>query len=181
MPSTAIHTTTGTITPPRAVVPFPLTAQLAKAIKDRWEHGGNFHQLADALLDQVAHHIATSEKLDKRMADAIEQHLDHDPMEGDPDADGECTIEDVEAWRARMGARGSIERASRDFGGPGSRFTHAEASSLIGKSLKRPGEAKRYSELRDLGVDPPGALALVLNERKEAAARNAANWKGGAL
>lgn len=184
--SNTIATAAGVrITPPRAQIPskptppasaFPFSEVLAERIKDRWEHGGNFVQLADALLDVVAHHIRTSPmaKLDARLADAIEDGMRVDPLEGDLDQAGECSVEDIEAHNARRHARLSIGLAPQSY-------TAAECEGMVGAMLKRPAETKRYETLRQEGHTVASALAVVLHERKEREARNAHNWDGGKL
>ncbi len=62
----------------------PLSNQLANALRDRWAGGGDFHQLADALVDQVAEHIrrfgvvGCDNRIAAAMADAISDHHERD-------------------------------------------------------------------------------------------------------
>lgn len=78
----------------------PLTHQLANALRDRWANGGDFHQLADELVDQVAESIrrhGIRGALDHRIADAIADAIsataeaDYAPAA----ATGQQTIDDV--------------------------------------------------------------------------------------
>lgn len=100
-----IETTKGPITCPRATIPHKaicpqeLTVKLAKVIGDRWACGGNFLQLADAVIDSLCHHIAkcSMEKMDPRISDAVEDHMSVEAKEGDADAEQEASIEDLNA------------------------------------------------------------------------------------
>ena len=130
-------------------------------------------------MDAVADHIARAPKLDKRLSDAIEQHLDHDPLEADEYS--EVSVEDIETWHARQRARLGIAYAVKTAGIAPGGFTKAETDGMIGAMLKRPGEAQWYLNMRRTGLNPPEALAFVLQQRKEEKARNAHNWNGGKL
>lgn len=160
------------ITPPKAKVPMPakpspassLTRLLADVIGDRWTHGADFMQIADAVLDKVAHHIRSSSiaALHPSLADAIEDNMHVDPLEGDADQTAECSIEDIEAQNARRYARESIASASTDRRS----YTQAGAAALVGAMLRRPSETERYEVLRDSGYSPAAAVAIILHERR---------------
>jgi hypothetical protein len=154
-----------------------LTAKISDVIAPMMINGGaHFDAIVDAVLDQVVHHIRTASmaKLDPRITDAIEDHLAIDPMEGDGDQLGECSVEDLEVHRARKFAALSIGVAAQTY-------TPAECEGMVGAMLKRPKETDRYLSLRADGHAPASALAVVLHERKEDAARKAHAWNGGAL
>ena len=89
----------------------PLTGIIADAIRDRWNHGGNFVNLADAIIDVLAQHIAKAsmEKLDARISDAIEDHMSVEPKEGDVDAERECSVDDLVSMIAKVRATRSRE------------------------------------------------------------------------
>lgn len=168
------------ITPPKAKIPTtppaspaasPLTREVATVIGERWIHGADYMQIADAVIEKIAHHIRTSSlsQLHGDLADAIEDNMHVDPMEGDVDQASECSIEDIEAHRARKAATLSVYAARQSY-------TDAECEGMVGAMLKRPSETNRYLGLRSDGHTPASALAIVLNERKERAAR----MKGGA-
>lgn len=160
----------------------PLTKTLADKIRLRWDHSSacSFENLADAALDLICAHIRRGKKLDERIEAAIEEHLDHDPLEGDCDEGAECSIEDIEAWRGRMYARGNVENEN-------SRIRKVNLCAELSKMLKKPKEAKRYNELRAQGYAPAGALHLILGERKVASMKtepptsHEKEWNGGAL
>lgn len=160
--------------PPTA---YPLSDKATEAVGAMIVNGNHsFTAIADAVIELVAHHIRTASiaKLDPRIADAIEDHMQVDPMEGDLDQAGECSVEDIEAHTARRMARLSIGLAPQSY-------TAKECEGMVGAMLKRPSETKRYETLRREGHTVASALAVVLNERKESAARNAHAWNGGAL
>lgn len=184
--NTTIATAAGhRVTPPKAQIPTPaapspaspLVRQLATVIGERWTHGADFMQIADAVLDAVAHHIRTASMtaLHPAIADAIEDHMTVDPMEGDVDQASECSVEDIEAHYARQYARHSITVAQRNP----QMFTTEESAALIGAMLKRPSETQRYQVLREGGHTPASAVAIILTERKHAAARKAHAESGG--
>lgn len=97
--------------PPRIQIPrrpsapptaLPLTAKITEVIAPMLVNGSaSFSQVVDAMIDHVVHHIRTASmaKLDQRIADAIEDHLTVDPMEGDHDQAAECSDEDLDAIR----------------------------------------------------------------------------------
>lgn len=163
--------------PPAPPTAFPLTDAATQHVGALIVNGNaSFRTIADEVIEMVARHISSAKKLDPRLRDAIDAHLDHDPAEGDSDAEAECSVEEIEAWRGRMYARGNVERATT-----GTRYTIAETSEMIGAMLRRPEETNEYNRLRDAGLEPADALAAVLNQRKQAKARNAHQWNGGAL
>lgn len=114
-----IETIKGPITPPLASIPrrsmrpvsMILTQKMAKAIENRWACGGNFTHLADAIIDVLCEHIAKSstEKMDARISDAIEDHMSVEPKEVDIDAEHECSTDDIATATAEFRRR-TLER-----------------------------------------------------------------------
>ncbi len=82
-----------------ATPPSPLTGQLSNALRDRWANRGDFADLADAVIDQVAEHIRRHgiTGTDPRIADAIADAIsDHTACDCTPAADPrQLTIESV--------------------------------------------------------------------------------------
>lgn len=75
--------------PSGAAITSPLTDRLARALTDRWNTGGDFHDLADALVDQVAAHVrgagitGVDPRLGEAIADAISAHAEAVPEPDD--------------------------------------------------------------------------------------------------
>lgn len=99
----------------------PLTHQLANALRDRWANGGDFHQLADDLVDQVAESIrrhgvrgALDPRLGNAIADAISATAEADYAPAV--SPGQLTIEDV-VGRGCLTCRDARRTAERGWCG----------------------------------------------------------------
>ncbi len=95
--------------------PSHLTQQLAHALRDRWAGGGDFADLADALVDEIAEHVrrcgvrgSMDARLAHAIADAISDHADHDYAPAD--ITGQQTIDSILACDACRDARRTAER-----------------------------------------------------------------------
>jgi hypothetical protein len=85
---------------PRMKVPRPnlsLSDLLAAVIAKRWAEGDYGHIVA-GIIDAICEHIRKSSHdvtaMDQRLADAIEDYMSTDPIEGDTDQQQECGDEE---------------------------------------------------------------------------------------
>lgn len=107
-PHRTIQTINGGITLKRVCIPLrsqlPLNEQIAKIIQNRWYSGGDFIQLSDAVIDFLCVYIAKSstEKMDSRISDAIEDHMSVDYVEGDYDLQNEASIDDIDKEKIKL-------------------------------------------------------------------------------
>jgi hypothetical protein len=147
--------------PPTA---FPLSDKAAAVVGALIVNdNASFPTIADAVIELVAHHIRTSSmaQLDPRLADAIEDNLHVDPIEGDVDQAAECSVEDMEAISARRYVKRAMDVIRKCKS-----ITESERSKMVGIMLRKPAETRRYETLREVGHTTASALAIIIHERK---------------